>query len=459
MAVAAALLAACTGTGDAPSDTTNPVHLTLTTYDNDQTAGAELVHRFVDEARTLDSSIHIAVQFHGSPTEADAVTSVSNGGADLVMVASRAFDTAGVTTLQALNAPLLIDSSALASAVATSDLVPSLLRGLDGIGVQGLAIAPEGMRHVFGRKAPPVDVQDLQGKTVRSPQSQAVWAFFADMGATAIFDETRTYDFAESQLDQSPLNTTVGNLTLFAKYDVIAINSDAAKALSARQLRTLKEAATKAADWARETVANDAQMAKAFCDNGGEIATATQRQLQQWRTVAERVTVDLRSTPTTGALIDAIAKLKERIPPGPPPAACPRPSRPPTSPAQLNGTYTYTITPQALSEVGIHDRTFIDENAGEYTVVLRNGEMEETQRYTSGPKAGSTYSARPHYILDGDTITIRWSAQPNDRTMATVAVLADGSLTFSDWIEGMHETKHLLLDQVNLKHWKRKDPR
>ena len=66
------------------------------------------------------------------------------------MVASRAFDSAGVTTLQALNTPFLIDSNALANAVATSDHVPDLLAGLEDIGVIGLAIAPEGMRHLFG---------------------------------------------------------------------------------------------------------------------------------------------------------------------------------------------------------------------------------------------------------------------------------------------------------------------
>ena len=59
------------------------------------------------------------------------------------------------------------------------------------------------------------------------------------------------------------------------------------------------------------------------------------------------------------------------------------------------------------------------------------------------------------YTLEGDTLTIRWSAEPQDFTTAKVTVLADGSLEFSDWVEGMAEPKFLLLDQVTLRNWKR----
>ena len=34
-------------------------------------------------------------------------------------------------------------------------------------------------------------------------------------------------------------------------------------------------------------------------------------------------------------------------------------------------------------------------------------------------------------------------------------MLADGSLEFSDWVEGMPEPKFLLQDQVTLRHWER----
>ena len=271
------------------------------------------MQHFVDEVKQVDPSITIMPQFHKAPQEPDAVTAVSNGSADLVMVASRAFDSGGVTTLQALNTPFLIDSSALANAVATSDHVPDLLAGLDDIGVIGLAIAPEGMRHLFGDKKSPVAVQDLDGATVRSPQSQAVWSMLSAAGATPIFDDTRAYDVAESQFDLLTFNNAAGNVTLFAKYDVIGINEKAAQQLSPAQMDALRRAAAESTTWAVANVPSDAAMASEFCANGGEIAAATPEQLEEWQAVAQPVIDDLRSVASTADLIDAITTMKAGV--------------------------------------------------------------------------------------------------------------------------------------------------
>ena len=449
---AAALLGGCSGASEPTAQ--REVHLTLTTYDEDNTPGAALVHHFVDEVKALDPDISITVRFHGSPQEPDAVTAVSNGSADLAMVASRAFDSAGVTTLQALNAPFLIDSNELANVIATSDLVPDLLGGLGGIGVVGLAIAPEGLRHLFGRDTAPVAAGDLRGATVRAPQSQAVWSFLAKAGATPIFDDTRPYDFAESQFDQAPVAKAAGNVTLFAKYDVIGLNAKTASKLSTAQVDTLRRAATRAATWAVGNVASDRVMAKAFCEHGGQIAHASPNQLKQWRALGDAVVDNLRSVHATSELIDAITTMKTRVPATPPAETCTGPAIQ-KAPSRLNGTYTYSAPAQAFRDVGLHDQSFIDMNAGTYTVTLHDGVMTLEQRYTSGPQAGTTTSANHTYTLDRGTLTIRWSAQAHDWTTAQVTVLPDGSLDFRDWIEGDPQPKFLLQDQVTLKHWSR----
>ncbi len=448
----AALLTGCAAAGEQKA--AEPVTLTLTTYDEEGSAGAALVQHFVDEVKQVDPSITITPQFHMAPQEPDAVTAVSNGSADLVMVASRAFDSGGVTTLQALNTPFLIDSSALANAVATSDHVPDLLAGLDDIGVIGLAIAPEGMRHLFGDKKSPVAVQDLDGATVRSPQSQAVWSMLSAAGATPIFDDTRDYDVAESQFDLLTFNNAAGNVTLFAKYDVIGINEKAAHQLSPAQLDVLRTAAADSTTWAVANVPSDAAMASEFCANGGEIAAATPEQLEEWQAVAQPVVDDLRSVASTADLIDAISTMKAGVEAAPPITGCDVSSEPIVGP-RLNGTYTFTATVQAFNDAGLHDQDFINRNAGGYTMTLRNGTLSATQRYSSGPKAGSKDAYTATYTLDGDIVAFRWSAQPQDFTSAEVTVLADGSLEFSDWVEGMPEPKFLLQDQVTLRHWER----
>ena len=209
--------------------------LTLTTYDEEGSFGAALVQHFVDQVKEEEPSITITPQFEGAPHEPDAVTAVSNGSADLVMVASRAFDTAGVTTLQALNTPFLIDSNALANAVATSEHVPDLLAGLGGHRRDRPGDRP-------GGHAPPV----RRRRRPRSPYT--TWRVrpcahrsrrpsgpcWQRRGRRRSSTTPVRYDVAESQFDQLTLNKAAGNVTLFAKYDVIGINEKAAQEAVAR---------------------------------------------------------------------------------------------------------------------------------------------------------------------------------------------------------------------------------
>ena len=260
------------------------------------------------------------------------------------------------------------------------------------------------MRHLFGDKKAPVDVHDLEGATVRSPQSQVVWSLLAAAGATPIFDDTRPYDMAESQFDQLGLNKAAGNVTLFAKYDVIGINEKALKKLSPAQMDALRRAAAESTTWAVANVKSDAAMASEFCANGGEIAAATPEQLEEWQAVAEPVIDDLRSVQSTADLIDAITTMKAGVEAAPPITGCAdsaersRPSDP-----RLNGTYTYTATVEAFNDAGIHDQDFIDMNAGDYTVTLRDGTLTEKHQYSSGPQAGSKSPTR---------VPTRWKATP-----------------------------------------------
>ena len=71
------------------------------------------------------------------------------GELDMGLIPTRAWDTEGVTSLRALNAPFLITSDELAAQVASSELAGTMLAGLDTVGVTGLALLPEGLRHVF----------------------------------------------------------------------------------------------------------------------------------------------------------------------------------------------------------------------------------------------------------------------------------------------------------------------
>jgi hypothetical protein len=105
--------------------------------------------------------------------------------------------------------------------------------------------------------------------------------------------------------------------------------------------------------------------------------------------------------------------------------------------------------------VGIPDQAFIDLNVGHYTVTMKDGSLQRTQRYTSGPRAGETETESVTYTLEGDTVTFRWSTSPQTSPRSRSPELSDGSLKFSDWVEGLSEPKFLLRDQVVLQRWER----
>src|SRR4051812_27249207 len=75
----------------------------------------------------------------GSPSyETEVIGDVRAGKADLGWAGSRAFDSVGVPTFDALHAPLLIDSYALEQRVLQSPLVDDMLDGLKPLGVIGI---------------------------------------------------------------------------------------------------------------------------------------------------------------------------------------------------------------------------------------------------------------------------------------------------------------------------------
>ena len=98
------------------------------------------VTEFIEQINTLSNgSITIEPIWRaGDDTEvgyeAGVVEHVIKGDLELGLAASRGWDNAGVTHLQALQAPFLIDNDALAEAVATSEIATKMLDSLSSAG-------------------------------------------------------------------------------------------------------------------------------------------------------------------------------------------------------------------------------------------------------------------------------------------------------------------------------------
>ena len=172
--------------------------------------------------------------------EAGVVQLVKDGQADLGLAGSRVFDLQGITSFQALQAPFLITNDALSKAVATSDISARMLDSLSSAEMVGLAMWPEDLRHPFSVMAdkPILAPEDFAGLNIRAISSDITYKLLETLGATPMLGD-EGYQGAESGLRQgaslSGNPTATGNVTFFAKYQVLFANGAAFEKLSEEQ--------------------------------------------------------------------------------------------------------------------------------------------------------------------------------------------------------------------------------
>ncbi len=108
---------------------------------------------------------------------------MQHGDVDMAWVGARAFDTAGVTSFQALLAPMLIDSQDLQGAVFEAGIPEAMLAGLEDIGLAGIGVLPGPMRKILGIDDSFVVPADFRGAVVGIQQSGVAELTMAALGA------------------------------------------------------------------------------------------------------------------------------------------------------------------------------------------------------------------------------------------------------------------------------------
>jgi TRAP-type C4-dicarboxylate transport system substrate-binding protein len=370
-----------------------------------------------------------------------------DGELDMAMIPSRAWDDLGVTSLSALNAPFLVTTDTLTQAIVDDDeLVAQLTSGLPEVGVQALGLYPEGLRHPFGVDGPLLGAEDYEGGVVHAPWSRTANATFGALGAT-IDDagmDTGSMIGAEASYRLTPGGTATGNVVFYPKVNVLSIDADVEAGLSEEQRGVLDEAAVATAAWVQQTMPTDAEAARTFCDEAGHIAGATQAQLEGLVAATRSVVDGMRADPTTAALIDAISSMAQDDPEPERVTSCPEPEVDRSS--ELNGTYTFTATAEAVRAAGGTDQGLIDENTGDFTMTFDDGTYAMDQVYSQGPNAGTTWHGTGGYTFDGKNFQIFYSHEPGAWTKAKVKIRKDGSLVFSKVDDGGGPEEQALSD-------------
>jgi TRAP-type C4-dicarboxylate transport system substrate-binding protein len=408
------------GSGDKAGGSGEPVVLRMANaYGDLQTA--PVIEQFVSQVKERSGGnlrIQVTSRWgdYADDAEQQVVRAVAAGKVDLGWAGARVFDTMGVPSFQALQAPMLIDSYALEQAVVASDMPGQMLQGLDKVGVRGLGVLPDSLRKPIAVKHPVLGLEDWRGITFGTLKSAGQAQAIRSLGATPmeVFRRSRNEALLDGRLQGlemdlfvyehggpvQPAPYVTANVTLWPQMDVLFANPVRLGRLTEQQRGWLQQAAQDAAGRVAALADRDAQSLKNACRSGARFANASPADLAALRGAFASVYASLERDPQTKASIERIQALKRSTSAEAPlaiPAGCTgtAPQQPAasagTAPADLNGTYRYLLTKEDARKVGDPE---VDQFPHVNTVKLRDGKVD-----------GGCFGQGATYSVTGDQIT------------------------------------------------------
>ena len=316
------------------------VTIRLGTVEGQDAPYADEVEHFAKSVETMtDGSLHVDIVWtatgpHTAQSEKDLANMVSKGDIDLAIVPTRVWDQLGVTTLQALQTPFLIDNLGLVNKVVSSDMADEMMAGLGAVGVDGLALWPDSMRHPISFGAPLLTAGDFRGAKLLTPLSDMSNRLAAalgvepvnppDWGAAVAAGEMEGAESAFVWSSQLPaFGTFTANITFYPKVNTVAANNLALKKLTPAQQDLLRRAATETLSYVESTNKSEHDMAADYCAQGGGVALAGDGTLSELTNLAQPLVTELEQHADTKRLISEIRTMKAHTTsPDAPPVAC-----------------------------------------------------------------------------------------------------------------------------------------
>lgn len=333
--LSALLTAACSSTGEKPTPaqppSSEPVVLRLGTGDPRGRPDTPVVERFASAVEDLsDGSMRVEVVWEAGGDSSDpdgfekgVVRLVQNGKLDLGWIAARAWDTVGVRSFQALQAPFLVTDQELLTQVLAGSMADEVIAGLGDVGLVGLGLYPDGLRYPLGYKAPMTSLKDFDGADIRLVPSKATEALVRALGGRPVYGLTGdALDTAIAKGDVDGTETSLalaasvapkgsvvtGNVVLFPRVNTLFAGQDLLSSLSDEQEAILAAAAEDTYGFATSAATEDFG---AFCDAGGEVGLASGADVASLQRAARPVYRMLEADPQTKAFIDELQQLKQ----------------------------------------------------------------------------------------------------------------------------------------------------
>ena len=369
----------------------------------------------------------------------DAATAATDGAVDLALIPAREWDALGVTSMDALEAPFLIDDDALALAVASSDIADRAMAGLDALGVTGLIMWPEDLRHLFAF-GPSGKVfrtpADIAGSTILVVAGKPGHDLITTLGGTIYEEEVATGElsgYRDTDASSGTLAgmvaglwgaglpitdvTVAGDVPVYAKYQTLVANSAMLERLTPDQRSLLDEIVAKTHEAALGHHFTQADLAAALCERGGRVIEAGPEAIAELRAAAAPLTEALASDPVTAGLMADIETLKTATDPAPGAGTC-EPATEGTSatPGQMsdvadegfmgdqpvpNGVYRIEVSADDLLSAGAA-RSYVGPNQGTWTWTFEDGTWSASHMPAAEQCQGGVTVAGDHVELSDE---------------------------------------------------------
>jgi TRAP-type C4-dicarboxylate transport system substrate-binding protein len=363
--------------------------------------------------------------------EQQIVRGVADGTYHLGVVGTRVFDTLGVTSFQALDAPMLIDSYAVEAAVIEGDIPGRMLRSLDQLHVTGLGVLADGLRKPIAVDKPLLGPNDWRGIRFGVYRSQALSSAVQALGAEPMevigphrdraLEQDDLAGFEMNLLGYRLLNLwrqapyVTANVNLWPQVFAIVGNPERLASLSSDQRDSLTRALREAAAASTGLVKGDDGFIADLCRQGARFANASDADIRELREAIAPAYADLRRSPNTAQFITEIEELKPRtstpavaIPDGctgPAPDLAAQPSVRPkktTTVTALDGTWEVSFTAKEFAAAeGVDPSEITPELAGTFVMTFDRGDIAGPVKSGEGAPDGLTYA-----VEGDDTITI-----------------------------------------------------
>jgi TRAP-type C4-dicarboxylate transport system substrate-binding protein len=396
---------------------------------------AEQLQAWADQVEK-DSEGSLKVSFDngyrlGDPhVEAAVIDDVKAGKVDLGWVGARAFDDVGVTTFQALLAPMLVDSQDLQAAVFEKGIPQEMLAGVDDAGVHGVAVLPGPMRKVLGVDHPFLEPADFKGETIGIQESALTTETFATLGAVtralpsgADISGVDGYEQQLSSIYGNGYDATAGyvtaNLDLWPRPLVVIVNQDTYDSLTAAQRQVLDKAAGKVMGQALDVArTDDASGMDGLCRTSMDFPEASQNQLDALTHALAPVYKRILHDATSAPWFKRILALKQQVGAAPDTMRC-----------AVRG-----------------DKPVTDRVAGDYRATIDWPHVDVPQECKPGSPEGDRTSVYVLHLTDGD---VSMDVQPGG-TGDPVTAYRGSYRVFRDQLElsdGVPLTAHFTVDQ------------